>query len=1044
MKHLLALCFAAASLQASAQQSSPENDKFFETEVRPLLAARCFECHSEKKQKGRLRMDSRHALEAGGDSGPALTLENPDKSLLLEAVRYRNPDLQMPPDESLSQTEIAVLEKWVRLGAPWPRSALDQSAERAPTDSFGFTAKDRAYWAFQPVGHPQPPPPVSAWAQTPIDRFIEQKLAENGLQPAPEADRSELLRRLTFTLHGLPPSAEQTARFLSDPDPKAYETLVDALLASPRFGERWAQHWLDLTRYAESDGYNQDAYRPSAWHYRDYVVRSFNADKPYDQFVREQLAGDEIAPENVEALAATGYLRNGIYEYNQRDARGQYEVILTDITDNAAEVFLGLSMGCARCHDHKFDPILQKDYYRLRAFFTPLRWRDDLFLASEAEKADFAAQQSVWENATVDLRRQLDEMLEPFIQKNIRRAYERFPEDIRAMVDRRPEERSPEDWQYAYFCERQMAYERERFNPREALHTPEQKERFQKLTEALKAFDPLKPKPLPRALVATDASPLPPPNPLKTRQKQLEIGPGFLTILEPAELRIPSLARSTGRRSALAQWITRPDNPLSTRVITNRVWSSLLGTGLVATPNDFGRLGKAPSHPQLLDYLTRQFLEGGWSLKKLHREILLSATFRQTARRVPSPTEQRVDPANQWLWRFPPRRLDAEQIRDALLMASGELDLTEGGPSAEGTGVRRSIYTAKKRNSQTELLRSLDAPAGFASTSERLSTTTPTQALLLLNGEWLLQRAQKLAARATSLEDAWQLALGRPPTLEERAQADRLLHGTERPTAPRPLSDPPNSAPPPARFKENSPRERVLSPVREKEGDEFTLQAIVQLESIDTQSAVRTLASRWNQGKESVEHFGWSIGVTGEKSRFHPRNLIVQLVGEDENGNTTYEPVASGLRLALGVPTWISVSVSCSQHTVRFQLRPLDQPDAPLQESVVPHPVRSGLSRGSSELVLGGLHRRAAAHQWDGSIEALQLLQGIPPLDPSPLPAPWKAAPLSVLLWNASNPDPAQTSLGSEAPPRKIHSQLDALADLCHVLLNTNEFFYLH
>ena len=1056
---------------AKPSPASPEA-RFFETEVRPLLAEHCFECHSEKKQKGRLRLDSRQFMETGGESGPALLPDNPEKSLLLEAIRYQNSDLQMPPEHPLSQREVATLEKWVRLGAPWPQNAGDRSPTRPTSDPFGFTEKDRQYWAFQPVGHPQPPPPTSQWAQTPIDRFIEQKLAENGLQPAPEADRKELLRRLTFTLHGLPPTAEQTARFLSDPDPKAYETLVDTLLASPRFGERWAQHWLDLTRYAESDGYNQDAYRPSAWPYRDYVIRSLNADKPYDQFVREQIAGDEIAPGNVEAMAATGYLRNGIYEYNQRDARGQYEVILTDMTDNAGEVFLGLSMGCARCHDHKFDPILQKDYYRLRAFFTPLRWRDDLFLATEKQKAEFAAQQAVWEKATADLRTQLDEMLEPLIQKNIQRAYERFQEDIRAMVDRKPEERSPEDWQYSYFCERQMAYERERFEPLKSLKSPEQKERYQKLTEALKAFDSLKPEPLLRALVATDATRQAPPNRLKTRQKQTDIGPGFLTLLDPHDLQIPPLPHSTGRRSALAAWITRSDNPLSTRVITNRVWHSLFGTGLVATPNDFGRLGKAPSHPQLLDYLTRQFLEGGWSLKKLHREILLSATFRQTARRVPSPTELRVDPGNQWLWRFPPRRLDAEQIRDALLMASGELDLTEGGPSAEGTSLRRSIYTMKKRNSQTELLRSLDAPAGFASTSERLSTTTPTQALLLVNGDWILGRAQKLASRVNSVDEAWQHTLGRPPSPEEHTQAESFLHrhwpkseGLSSPplqSAASPTPEPPaGNAPvdhsklPSALFKENTPRERILAQSSKstqpttppkKEGDEFTLEAIVELESIDSNAAVRTLASRWNNGKDNVESFGWSVGVTGEKSRFKPRNLIIQLVGEDENGNIAYEPVASGLRIELGVPTWISVSVSCSQHNVQFRMRPLHSPDARLQEATASHTIRAGLSRGVSDLILGGTHRRAVPHHWDGSIEALQLLPSIqrPPSPPARIGIPLKKDTDSIVFWDAKSPDPTLTPLGPEPASKGMDPRRQALVDLCHVLLNTNEFFYLH
>jgi hypothetical protein len=1034
---LLLVAFASSAF-AAEPNAQREALKFFENEVRPVLANRCYECHGEKKQKGGLRMDHIAHIKAGGDGGPALVPGQPDKSPMIEAIRYKDPDFEMPPKDKLPDKEIAVLEKWVAMGAPWPEG----DAAKAVLTKGGFTDEQRKFWSFQPVSNPAPPEVKSAWAATNIDKFVAKKHAELGLAPAPEASRQELVRRLYFGLHGLPPTKAQADAFVNSTDPQAYEKLVDELLASPRYGERWAQHWLDLTRFAESDGYNQDALRPAAWAYRDYVIKSLNADKPYDQFVREQLAGDEIDPKNPDVLVATSYLRNPIYEYNQRDARGQYEVILTDTTDNAGEVFLGLSYGCARCHDHKFDPILQKDYYRLRAFFTPLRWRDDLKLATDEEQARHAAQQAKWEEATKDVRAEIDAILEPMIMKNVQNAYIRFQDDIRAMVDKKPEDRTPEDWQFSYFCERQMAYERERFDASKSVKKPEEKARYQALLEELKKFDGIKPKPLVDAFVATDASPRAPKNILKARKGEEDVAPGFLTLLEPEEPKIEPLSASTGRRSVLAKWIARPDNQLATRVITNRVWHYLFGRGLVETPNDFGELGEEPSHPELLDYLTQRFLAGGWRLKSLHREILLTATYRQTAHRVMPEVAAKIDPANKYLWRFNPRRLDAEQVRDAMLAASGELDLTEGGPSADGNGVRRSIYTTKKRNSQNELLRSLDAPAGFASTSERQSTTTPTQALLLVNGDWALARAQKVAARVKSVEEAWQFALGRPPSAKELEMAAGFIE--KRAAAPDPQPAPTSAELANASaFKEGTPQERLVARTAEKEGDEFTVEAVVKLESIDAAASVRTIASRWNNGKENVESFGWSIGVTGEKSRFKPRNLIIQLVGEDENRNLAHEPVASDLRLELGVTYHVAVKVSCASHTVTFRVQQLGKPNAPVLTSEAPHGVRAGLSQGVSGLVIGGVHKRAPSHQWDGRIEAARVTRGLLPQEAlSPDPAKWSAP--ALVTWNAKAGPGDQLAWSSAENPELVDSRRQALADLCHVLLNANEFFYLH
>lgn len=1038
---LAAPVFAApATVDAVAEKDAQRATlQFFENEVRPLLVKRCYECHGEKKQKGSLRVDNIAYLTKGGDSGPALVAGDPDKSLIIEAVRYHNEDVAMPPKEKLADKEIAVLEKWVKLGAPWP----ENEAQRVSIDEFGFTEDDRKFWSFQPLTNPQPPSVAGKWARNDIDKFIAKKHAELGLKPAPEADRHELVRRLYFTVHGLPPTREQADAFVNSTDPQAYEKLVDELLASPRYGERWAQHWLDLVRYAESDGYNQDALRPAAWPYRDYVIKSLNADKPYDQFVREQLAGDEIDPKNPEVLVATSYLRNPIYEYNQRDARGQHEVILTDMTDNAGEVFMGLSMGCARCHDHKFDPILQKDYYRLRAFFAPVRWRDDLKLGTDDDKARFAAENAKWEEATKDIRAQIDAIIEPMIQNSMRKAYERFQADIRAMVDKKPEERSPQDWQFGYFCERQMNYERERFDPMKSIKKEDVKAKYLALVEELKKFDHLKPKPLVQAFVATDATAEGPPNLLKTRKGEADIPPGFLTLLEPKEPEIRPLANSTGRRSALAAWLTRKDNPLSTRVITNRVWHYLFGRGIVETPNDFGVLGEDPSHPELLDYLTQKFLAGGWKLKSLQREILLSATFRQTAHMPVPAVAAKIDPANKYLWRFNPRRLDAEQVRDAMLAASGELDLNAGGPSTDGNGLRRSIYTTKKRNSQNELLRSLDAPAGFTSTSERQSTTTATQALLLVNGDWTQARARKLAEHVYSIEDAWNYALGRGPSKKEITMAESFIEKRlkEKAVAPKPVGAELENA---SEFKENTPQERLIARGVDETGDEFTIEAVAKLNTVDAAASVRTIASHWTGGKENTESFGWSLGVTGEKSRFKPRNLIIQLVGEDENRNTAYEPVASDLRLELGVTYHIAVEVSCAKHEVTFRVQQVDKPNAPVMTSVAPHSVRTGLARGAAALVIGGVHKRAPSHHWDGRIEAARIVRGLLPEEAfSPKAESWQAP--ALVTWNAKAALPENLAWASaEGPADPVDPRKQALVDLCHVLLNANEFFYLH
>jgi hypothetical protein len=674
-----------------------------------------------------------------------------------------------------------------------------------------------------------------------------------------------------------------------------------------------------------------------------------------------------------------------------------------------------------------------------------VHWRDDLKLATPAQTKAFEEQQAKWETATAEIRAQIDAMARPFVEAAVERWRVSFPEDLQAMTHKPPGERDALEKQLAGLCERQLEYARNSVNVLNQLKSDAEKEKYKALQAELKKLDALKPKPLPHAFVATDAGAEAPPNVLKTRRGEDDVEPGFLAILDAPLPEIRPTDTSTGRRKALADWITRPDNSLSTRVIVNRIWQYHFGRGIVGTSNDFGTLGEPPTHPGLLDFLTTKFVAGGWRFKPLHREIMLSAAYRQSARREPGPVEEKVDPSNLYLWRFPPRRLDAEQVRDALLAVSGELDVKPGGPSTDGNGVRRSIFTTKKRNTPNELLRALDLPGGFASASERQSTTTPTQALQLLNGDWVISRARQLASRVQDVEGAWLAVLGRPPTDKERAQAQDFL-ATRMAKAERVPSSSESDADAPAAglFKMNSPHERLLAETREKEGDEFTVEAVVRLDSMDPNAELRTLVSRWDGGKASLESFGWSIDVTGKKSRYQPGHLLMQMVGEDENANIGYEVVASTIHLAVGRRYHIGVRVLGPRRQVAFTVRDLDTPGAAAQSAVVRMDGLSGISQGASPLVLGGLSKRTLTRQWDGEIEALRVVPGdaadhMLHADPSR----WASA---LLVWRASDPPGAMfTWSGQDAGASGEHTPFrQAMNDLCQMLLNTNEFFYLH
>jgi Protein of unknown function (DUF1549)/Protein of unknown function (DUF1553)/Planctomycete cytochrome C len=756
-----------------AVEPAPEKAAFFEQKVRPILQASCFTCHSHaaKKSKGGLMLDARDSILKGGDRGPAVIPEKPDESLLIKAVGKLDEDLKMPPTGKLTDEQIATLREWIKMGAPWSGKSATANAKPHGT----ITDEDRRWWAFQPVKSPVVPEIRNPQTEVrnPIDAFVIAKLQSAGLTPAPPADRRTLIRRVTFDLIGLPPTPAEIEAFVNDQSTDAYEKLVDRLLDSPRYGERMARIWFDVARFAESDGFKADDERPGAWRYRDYVIESFNADKPYDRFIKEQLAGDEIAPDDAYALVATGFLRAGVYEYNNRDVRGQWDAILNELTDTVGDAILGLGMGCARCHDHKFDPILQKDYYRLRAFFAGLSAREDIPVATERQQAEYRARLAKWEAETREIRAKIEALEGPVRAKIEKEVVIKLPEEIQAILRKPVRERTPYEQQIADLAWRQVTYE---FHRIDIKFKGEAKLARDQLRKELAKFDADRPE-LPEGMAARDVGPTAPPTVFPKTQAVVE--PGVPSIFDPNPLPVMAGPTTTGRRKALADWLTKPENPLTARVAVNRVWQQHFGRGLVATSSDFGHLGEQPSHPELLDWLTKRLIADGWRFKPLHREIVLSQTYRESAMKPIV-----VDPENLMLGHTAVRRLEAEQVRDALLSITGKLDLTVGGPSVGSDHPRRSVYTKVKRNTRDPLFELFDTPESFTSTSQRLVTTSPLQALLMVNSPFMVRQAEAFAGRVRKenpsdetarLDAAYRLAFGRPPTESERRRAIAFL-----------------------------------------------------------------------------------------------------------------------------------------------------------------------------------------------------------------------------------------------------------------------------
>ncbi|MBK9166161.1 MAG: DUF1553 domain-containing protein [Bryobacterales bacterium] len=661
-----------------------------------------------------------------------------------------------------------------------------------------FTRAERRWWAIQPVAQPD----VPKIAGNPIDALILAKLQEKGLRPSPPADRITWLRRVTLDVTGLMPTPDEVQAFLADDSPAAHERVVDRLLASPRYGERWARHWLDLARYADSEGFKADETRPNVWRYRDYVIDSFNQDNPYDRFVQEQIAGDELFPGDPQALIATGFSRHFPDESNARNIMQRRQELLDDVTDTVGSAFLGLTVGCARCHDHKFDPILHRDYYRLQAFFANTRIEDEADLTAAGDRADYERQHKVWDEKTRGIREEMAVLARPMQAKLFQDGMEKFPEAIQDAILTPAAQRTPFQWQMYYKARPQVEHSVESAG---AKLRGEDGKRWTQLQAKLAEFDSIKPEPPAVAQAMIDNGVQAP----KTHVLNggawdaplYEVQPGFLTILDPSDALVAPQGNSSGRRAALARWLTDPANPLTARVIVNRVWHYHFGQGIVATPSDFGRMGERPSNPELLDYLARVFVADGWSLKKLHRRILLSTTYRQSSRYEEAAA--RVDPRNTLLWRFSPRRLEGEAIRDSMLQVAGRLNtkmhgpgvfpplpvgvMTRGGWSREldaSEAERRSIYIFVRRNTRYPMLEAFDMPDTHESCARRNTTLTAPQALELMNNHLVLDWARSFAGRILNdggvgveaqIDRAWKLAFSRTPSEAERAGAIRFL-----------------------------------------------------------------------------------------------------------------------------------------------------------------------------------------------------------------------------------------------------------------------------
>jgi mono/diheme cytochrome c family protein len=924
---VLALLSGLAASQARAvfgkvdRAASPvliqaAQEEFFEKRIRPIFAASCQRCHNPRSKVAGLDLTTAEAFQRGGDGGPVINKEKPEESRLLKVIGYDG-EMKMPPSGKLKDHEVADLTEWVKMGAPWPGSVTPATLAITPAASGGgpknpaarsFSEEEKAFWAYQPLNAQAPAQMKDeAWAQSPIDRFILRKLEEKNLKPAPPADKMTLLRRATFDLTGLPPTANEMRDFLADQSPDAFNKVVERLLASPRYGERWGRHWLDVARYADSTGNDEDHRYPHAWKYRDYVIESFNNDLPYDQFIREQVAGDLLPAKNPgevnrRGIIATGFLALGPKAIAQQDKKKMLYDVYDEQVDVTTKAFLGLTVACARCHDHKFDPILTKDYYAMIGMFASTRSfsNPDSHVSAVLEKplvpkeaferyqAARREHQEKERRLRIAIEEILDDVKELAVKDNTPRMADYFvaarnvykdgaplagvaqqknlnEEALKRWVDflkpgadvhgylnewndaapdkiaevargyqERFQKRFAEweekisKWRAEYhkaLAENKALPDKPSFEAgddrffndvyfdggpfgagyKDQKHFPP--EQWSKLTALrkdqgeLKKSAPAEPE---MACAIEDGEPV--------EQKVFirgdynnsgEAAPrGFPAILARYDTK-PSYVGSG--RLQFAEWLTQPGHPLTARVMVNRIWEWHFGEGLVRTPDNFGKMGERPTHPELLDYLAAEFVKNGWSIKAMHRMIMLSNAYRMSSIRpnVGPNISEEADPDNRLLTRFNRRRLSIEEMRDGLLAIDGTLDLTMGGTLQTGRGTdgennqgrlslnpeklkRRTVYLPLRRANLPTLLNLFDFGDATTTSGKRQLTNVATQALFWLNSEFLYERAQNVAKSllqrkemndAARIETAYALILNRRPDKDEIDQALNYIAG---------------------------------------------------------------------------------------------------------------------------------------------------------------------------------------------------------------------------------------------------------------------------
>ena len=777
-----------------------------------ILQQNCTTCHGAALKMSSLDLRTRQSMLAGGEHGPAVEPGKPEKSRLYRlAAGMENPT--MPPGKKLADADIAVLRRWIEEGAEIPvaaakadatgKEAEAKAAALAKMEERPITAEERQYWAFRKPTRPSVP---ANGTRNAVDAFLRHAMREKGLKPSPVADRRSLIRRAYLDLTGLLPSPAQVNAFVNDRSPDAFAKVVEELLASPHYGERWGRHWLDVVRYADSGGYEYDRDRPNAWRYRDYVIKAFNDDKPYDRFVKEQLAGDELWPDSGEARVATGYLRLGM-ENNLKNEQTRLDE-LDDLVSTTSNAFLAVTVGCARCHNHKFDPIPQKDYYRMQAVFVPAKPNEYPLVTAE-EVARFKEEQKRIDALQAPWKDQIKQLEQPYRDKMLADKKAKLPDYIQLALRTPPEKRTEGQKLNATQVEKTLG-----IDPMEltAALSPQDREQRQQLLAKVKELDEQRPKPFAAAMSVTESGREAPPSHFLFRgspgQKGSVMRPGILSVASTTDWNFaepPADGSSSWRRRGFAEWVASPENPLTARVMVNRIWQHHFGEGLVRTPNNFGKMGERPTHPELLDWLATEFVHNGWSIKSMHRLIMNSETYQMASNDIAANVA--IDPDNQYLWRMPRRRLEGEAIRDLILAVSGNLDRTVGGPAvlpyidpalfqssskrtwhgkpdSDPSTWRRSVYVFSKRSIPLPMLDVFDKPDTVSSCARRNRSTIAPQALILMNNAFVLMEAKMFADRirkeaGTDVREqvdlAFQLALSRKPTAKELEQSTAFL-----------------------------------------------------------------------------------------------------------------------------------------------------------------------------------------------------------------------------------------------------------------------------